>query len=116
MDFNNLTVHYELFSSVVFISINFIEWDELTGTVPKKFGNSVLIPIIKCINKFIDDVTNHLPICINPIIAKVFEACVSTPINDLLVFHPNQLGFVKRGGCSIIFALNTCIKYFRETE
>ena len=45
-----------------------------TGSVPKKFGKSVVILITKCDKKFVDDVTYYHSTTIIPILAKVFKA------------------------------------------
>ena len=68
------------------------------GTAPERFGCGVIIRILKCLYKFIDDVGNYHPISIIPIISKVFETSVSGLVDNYLVLHHNQFGFSKNGG------------------
>jgi hypothetical protein len=46
--------------------------------------------------------------------AKVFESCVGALIDSKLVFHNNQFGVTKNGGCGkALFAFRSIVDYFR---
>jgi hypothetical protein len=85
------------------------------GIAPSKLGRSIVLPTVKNVNKSLNDIENYRPVSIIAIVAKVFEACVSLMMDDMLSFNENQFGFVKGGGCSkAIFSLNASVKYFNE--
>ena len=72
-------------------------------------------PIIKSNIKSIHDSSNYRLISIMLIIAKIFEACVAKIIDNKLVFHENQFGFSRNGGCGrALFAFRNIIEYFRQ--
>ena len=59
--------------------------------------------------------TNYRPISILPVIAKFFEHCIEKFLDKYLVFHPNQYGFVRYGGCyKAIFAFSRTVDYFTD--
>ena len=49
------------------------------------------------------------------IVGKVFDKCIANIIELYLVFHENQFGFLKNGGCGrALFAVVKVVVYFRE--
>ena len=52
-----------------------------------------------------------------PIVAKIFEGCIAHIIDEKLVFHDNQFGFVKNDGYGKpLFTFRNTVKYFKENN
>ena len=86
-----------------------------SGVVPKKFGNSVIAPVVKNASSSLIDVCNYRPVSIIYIIAKIFESLISLRFGYLFSSHTNQFGFCAGGGCNkAMFVFNNTVKYFRE--
>ena len=83
------------------------------GRVPISFGSSIVLLTLMDKSKEQNDATNYRPISTLPVIAKVFERCIEMFLDKYLVFHPNQYGFVRDGGCNkAIFAFSRVVDYF----
>ena len=87
------------------------------GVVPKKFGKSVITPLVKNASHSLSDVCNYKPVSIISIIAKIFESLISLRFGHLFSLHANQFGFCAGGSCNkVIFAFNNTVRYFCEKE
>ena len=52
-----------------------------------------------------------------PIAAKIFEGCIANIINEKLVFHDNQLDFVKNRGCGkTLYTFTNTVRYFKKNN
>jgi len=84
------------------------------GYVPKKFGNGVVVPILK---DRLGDVSSldYRAITISNIISKVFESCLLEKFGDFLTNHALQFGFKKGLGCqNAIFTVQQVTSYFTK--
>jgi hypothetical protein len=116
-DCDNLTLMHILCAHPALLNLLKILFNNMLqhGVTPHRFGHSVIIPIVKDASKPLIDANNYRPISIIPIVAKVFESCLSSLLEDKFQFHPNQFGFVSQGGCSkALFSFKSCVDYFIE--
>jgi hypothetical protein len=73
--------------------------------------------LLKDIHKSTADPKNYRPISITPVIAKIFESCISPLLSNCLQFHTNQFGFVEGGGCSkALYAFQSIVNYFSDRK
>jgi hypothetical protein len=115
MDCNDLTVRHLLFAhpSVFYWLKKLFNSMLAHGYVPKGFGHSIIVPVIKNKCASVNDVSNYRPISIEPVCTKLFEQCLSPVMEPYFSFHSNQFGFVAGGGCSkAIFAFRSTVQYF----
>ena len=83
------------------------------GYVPDKFGDGIIIPLIKDKTGDINSIDNYRPITLTPIAAKVFETLIMDLCESKLVTDELQFGFKKGVGCNdAIFTLKTIINHF----
>ena len=83
------------------------------GYVPDKFGDGIIIPLIKDKTGDINSIDNYRPITLTPIVAKVFETLIMDLCESKLVTDELQFGFKKGVGCNdAIFTLKTIINHF----
>jgi exonuclease III len=85
------------------------------GVVPSKFGEGIIIPLIKDHDGDVTSCANYRGITISPIISKVFEQVIMSFISDKLLSSTLQFGFKTGSSCSnAIFALRSTIKHFSD--
>jgi hypothetical protein len=76
------------------------------GFVPDKFGDGVIILLIKDKTGDINSIDNYRPITLTHIVVNVFETLIMDICEDVLVTDELQFSFKKRVGCNdAIFTL-----------
>jgi len=85
------------------------------GYVLKKFGNGVVVPILRDRLGDVSSFDNYRAITISNIIFKVFEFCLLDKFGDFLTSHDLQFGFKKGLGCqNAIFTVQQVTSYFTK--
>jgi hypothetical protein len=85
----------------------------LHGYVPDKFGDGIIIPLIKDKLGNVNDLGNYRGITLIPVISKLFELVILEICEPCFHTDDLQFGFKKGLGCSnAIFVMNETIKYF----
>ena len=117
LDYDNLNVfHFKYAYPAIFTALKFM-YNKMTqiGVVHEKFGNSVIIIVVKNDSCSLSDVYNYRPVSIISIIATIFESSLSLRFRLLFSPYANQFGFCAGGGCNkAIFAFNNTVRYFCE--
>jgi hypothetical protein len=80
---------------------------------PSAFGIGTIISLIKDKSRNLNDPENYCAITLIPIVCKVFEHCILSICEHLLLVDQLQCGFKRGIGCTAaIFVLRTTIDYF----
>lgn len=87
----------------------------LHGYVPDRFGEGIIVPIVKDKAGNQNDVNNYRGITLTSVISKLFELIILEICEEYLVTHEMQFGFKKNSGCNhAIFVMTEVIKYYLE--
>ena len=95
LDCENLNVfHLKYAHPAIFTALKLL-YNKMTqcGVVPKKFGNSVITPVVKNASRSLSNVCNYKSVSIISIIAKIFESLLSLRFWHLFLSHVNKFGF-----------------------
>jgi len=85
------------------------------GFVPDKFGNGVIIPLLKDKTGNVNSLDNYRAITLIPVISKLFELVLLELCSEQLSTDELQFGFKPNVGCAnAIFTFRTTVDYFRD--
>jgi len=83
--------------------------------VPDKFGNGIIIPLLKDKTGNVNSLDNYRAITLIPAISKLFELMVLELCSEQLSTDELQFGFKPNVGCAnAIFTFRTAVDYFRD--
>jgi hypothetical protein len=81
--------------------------------VPNGFCSGTIVPLIKDKARNQNDIDNHRPITLMPVVSKVFELVRLTLSEDHLISSDLQFGFKCNLNCDdAIFVLRATVDYF----
>jgi len=83
------------------------------GYVPKRFSDSILVPILKDKKGDITDVDNYRPIAITSVASKIFEKIMLLRMKHMLQTNDNQFSYKSNHSTEMcIFALKSIVDLY----
>ena len=111
-----MSEHLKYAHPIVVIQLTYLfKCIALHGYVPDRFGEGIIVPIIKDKSGNQNDVNNYRGITLTSVISKLFELIILEICKEYLVTHELQFGFKKNSGCNhAIFVMTEMIIYYLE--
>jgi len=87
----------------------------LHSHVPYSFGFSIIVPLVKDRCDDISKLANYRAISLSPVLAKLFESCLSNKFSAYMDTSDLQFGFKKHSGCAnAIYIVQQLVPYYTK--
>ena len=83
--------------------------------MPDSFGFSIIVPLVKDRCGDISKLANYRAISLSPLLAKLFESCLSNKFSAFMHTSDLQVGFKKHSGCAnAIYIVQQLVQYYTK--